>query len=271
MVLLAGCVGESEENDIVRFSEEEETTLYEQAFVEAMEGKADGPDCAGTWVPDRPPFRKAVALTFDDGPRPGPTSTILQILRRHQVPATFFINGVRLRSPEAERIAREIAQDPLFILANHTWSHPDMSRIPATRVATEIDDTTAVMQQVGETLRYFRFPFGSSTCSTARAVRERQYTIVGWHIDSADWCYAAGNGVCPRNRFRFVDDDVRDNMVEYVLRQVRARGGGILLFHDIHPHTAANIERLIMALKNEGYRFVAINDPSVFPMLNRNR
>ncbi|MCS6800200.1 MAG: polysaccharide deacetylase family protein [Myxococcota bacterium] len=245
-----------------------ESRLFEAAYEAADDDKADGNDCSGVWVPDRPPFDRVVALTFDDGPVLPTTAAIVQTLRAHDVPAAFFINGARVQSREAERLLKDLVTDPRFLLANHSWSHPNMTTLSAASVERQIDDTTSVLEAAGERPRYFRFPYGASTCATARAVRERGYVVTGWHVDSADWCYAAGGGYCSRSRFRYVDDDVRGDMVAYVLRQVRARGGGILLFHDVHAWTASQLDRLIRALKAEGYRFTSLDDAAVFPKLN---
>ncbi len=263
-ISLAACAAEHD-----HLSDEEVSDLFEDAYEEQEGGKADGADCSGVRVPDRAPFDKVVALTFDDGPNVATTPAVLETLRRHGVPATFFINGRRVDSEAAEAIAADIAADPSFVLANHTWSHPQMTRLSAGEVADQIDDTTAVIEAAGGTPRYFRFPFGASNCSTASAVRARGYAVTGWHVDSADWCFSTGTpGVCPRSQFQYVDDDLRSDMVGYTMRQVRARGGGIVLFHDIHAYTAEQLDVVITQLKAEGYSFTNLTDASVFPLLN---
>lgn len=249
---------------------EGESALFEQAFEEeADEGKADGPGCSGVHVPDRGGFGKRVALTFDDGPSPATTPAVLATLRRHGVPATFFINGSRMGTEAARAIARDIASDPSFILANHTQNHRnDLTRVSRSVLDAQIDQTTEHIRGSGETPRYFRFPFGASTCNTARVVRDRGYVITGWHIDSADWCYARNDGYCSPSTFRHVPSNVRRDMRTWVMQQVRERQGGILLFHDIHAFTAGAIDGIIQQLKDEGYTFVNVDDTEVFPLLN---
>ncbi len=247
----------------------EVSALFESAHEDEQDSKADAARCSGVRLPDRGSFGKQVALTFDDGPNPLTTPRVMAILRERNVPATFFINGFRVNSDSTQRIVEDIVTDPLFELANHTWSHPNMKQQSASEVARQIDDTTSVIDSAGGRLRYFRFPYGASSCSTAQAVRDRGYTITGWHIDSADWCFSTGSiGLCPESQFRFVDDDVRDDMLAYTMRQIRARQGGVVLFHDIHSYTVSKLERFLDQLDEEGFVVVPLDDESVFPRLN---
>jgi peptidoglycan-N-acetylglucosamine deacetylase len=243
--------------------------LFEAAYEEVNFGKVDHHNCSGVTVPDRPGFGKRVALTFDDGPNLNTTPQVMSVLRRHGVPATFFINGNRASSPAAEDLIAEMVADPLFIVANHSWSHRQMTRLSASDVSREIDDTASVIRRQGGDARYFRFPFGASSCSTASAVRSRGFEVTGWHVDSADWCFSGGTpGHCPERTFAHVDNAFRHDMVGFTMQQVNRNSGGIVLFHDIHRYTADNIERIILELDAAGYSFVNIDDVNVFPRLN---
>jgi peptidoglycan/xylan/chitin deacetylase (PgdA/CDA1 family) len=247
---------------------EDESALFEQAYEEGQqEQKDDGFDCSGVRVPDRSGFGKRVALTFDDGPNPDTTPKVIEVLKRHRAPATFFTNGSRYNTA-AKAIARQIAADPDFILANHSHGHIDLAKQTATRVASEIDRTDALIREAGESPKYFRFPFGSSTCGSKRQAIDRGYIVTGWHVDSADWCYAAGGGVCKKSTFKFVPDEMRDDMSKYVLSQVRSANGGIVLFHDIHQSTADALDGILTALEAEGFTFVRLDDTAAFPKLH---
>jgi dienelactone hydrolase len=74
--------------------------------------------------------------------------------------------------------------------------------------------------------------------------------------------------VCPESEFEHVDDDLRDDMVGFILRQVDSRGGGIILFHDIHAYTASQLGGIIDRLEDAGYTFTSVDDADVFPALN---
>ncbi len=261
-ILHFGCIGGDDPSD------SDDHSLMEDAYDDAHGGgKADG-SCSGVLVPDRSGFAKHIALTFDDGPNPATTPQVIDILHKHHAPATFFNNGMRYGAAGAKEIAARIAADPDFILANHSQHHLNLAKESAAKVATEVDDTDALIREAGETPKYFRFPFGSATCSSKHAVEDRGYTVVGWHIDSADWCYAAGGGYCKKSTFKYVPDSMRDDMQGYVMSQVRENNGGIILFHDIHQSTADHLDAILTAIENDGFTFVRLDNTEVFPRLN---
>ena len=248
---------------------EEDASLFEQAHEDnLLEPKTDGTDCSGVRVPDRSGFAKRIALTFDDGPNPATTPQVIEVLKAHRAPATFFTNGSKYSSDAARALAAQIAADDDFVLANHSQNHKNLAEQSSASVTSEIERTDSLIRAAGETPRYFRFPFGSSTCLTKTIVTQHNYVVTGWHIDSADWCYAAGSGVCNKSTFKFVPDAVRDSMLGYVLTQARSTGGGILLFHDIHANTARSLDAVLTALEGDGFSFVRIDDESVFPRLH---
>ena len=84
-----------------------------------------------------PGRRRTLALTFDDGPGRS-TARILSILRGSRVPATFFNIGEN--EAARRRLVREEYQDG-FALGNHTWNHPDMTRLSGRGQAAEMDQT----------------------------------------------------------------------------------------------------------------------------------
>lgn len=246
-------------------SPEEMGELFQESYDNL---KADTATCSGITPPDNGVFGKKIALTFDDGPNAQTTPGIMNILRAHNAPATFFINGSRVTGSVERGILTEMVADPLFTVANHTFSHPKMTSLSSSSANAQIDDTTAVIVAAGETPKYFRFPFGASSCSLNTKVQSRGYAVVGWHMDSADWCYASGSGTCKASTFREVPDAYRSNMKGYVMSQVAGHQGGILLFHDIHKNTRDNLETLLTAMEAAGYSFVALSDMTVFPRLN---
>lgn len=247
----------------------DETSAFEQAYEEGQQpGKADGTDCSGVRIPDRNGFDKRIALTFDDGPNPATTPRVIETLKAHGAPAAFFINGSKLSVPGAQAIAQRIADDPDYLLANHSQGHLNLSEQTLERVASEMDRTATAITATGETMKWFRFPFGASTCGTMNLVRQRGWISAGWHVDSADWCYAAGDGVCKKSTFKYVPDDQRNDMLGYIMSQVASTNGGVLLFHDIHPNTASNLDSILTALEQAGYTFVRLDDVSAFPRLN---
>ena len=243
-----------------------------QAMNEAYEtaqagGKADG-SCNGVVVPDRSGFAKHIALTFDDGPNPLTTPKIISILKKHHAPAAFFNNGMRYTSAAAKALASQIAHDPDFILGNHSQNHIDLAKQSAAKLATEIDQTDALIKAAGSDAKWFRFPFGSSTCAGVNAVHQRGYTFVGWHIDSADWCFQGGGGTCKKETFQYVPDNMRQDYQAWVLSQAKQNNGGVILMHDIHQFTVDHLDAVLTALEQQGFTFVRIDNKDVFPQLN---
>jgi len=263
-VLATACLADEEID-----THADDGSLYEQAYEEGQaEGKTDGTDCSGVRIPDRNGFAKRIALTFDDGPNPATTPAVIEVLHEHHAPATFFNNGVRYGTAGATQVAAQIAADPDFILANHSQNHLNLAQQSLDKVTSEVDRTDGLLRAAGETPKFFRFPFGSATCSYMKLVRSKGYIVTGWHIDSADWCYAAGGGTCKKSTFKYVDDALRDNMLGYILAQAKSTGGGILLMHDIHANTAAHLDEILTALEQHGFTFVRIDDIAAFPKLN---
>ncbi|MBL4687342.1 MAG: polysaccharide deacetylase family protein, partial [Nannocystaceae bacterium] len=240
---VSGCSDASSEAD-------QERSAWERAAEENEAGKADDNGCSGVLVPDRNGFGKRVALTFDDGPNPTTTPKVLDILARHDIRATFFINGSRVSS-DAHRAVLTRIVDEGHILANHSHRHKNLSTLSGDSVDNEIRQTHEIIAGFVDAPRFFRFPFGASTCGTARQVRDFDLVVTGWHVDSADWCYAKGTGgvgFCHPDTFKWVPDQHRDDMVGYTVGQVQAKGGGVVLFHDIHANTVANLEPIIERL-----------------------
>ena len=266
LVSVTGCVDDTCDSED---SCTDDTALFEAAYDEALQpGKEDGTDCSGVRVPDRTGFAKRIALTFDDGPNPATTPKVIQVLKAHHAPATFFTNGSRYAAPGAKALAAQIAADPDYLLANHTQNHLNLGQQTAAKVASEIDRTDALIREAGESPKYLRFPFGSSTCSSMKQARDRGYIVTGWHIDSADWCYAAGGGVCKKSTFKYVPDEMRGDMKAYVLSQVRANNGGVMLMHDIHQSTADHLDEILTTLEAQGYTFVRLDDMAAWPRLH---
>lgn len=263
-VLATACLADEEIDN-----HDEDADLYEQAYEDGQaEGKTDGTDCSGVRMPDRNGFAKHVALTFDDGPNPATTPKIIEVLHKHHAPATFFNNGSRYAAAGALDVAKQIADDPDFILANHSQNHLNLALQTQAKLESEVTRTDTLIRSAGETPKYFRFPFGSATCSAMKWVKSRGYHVTGWTIDSADWCYAAGAGYCKKSTFKYVDDALRDDMQGYILSQVRAGNGGVMLMHDIHKNTAEHLDAILTKLESEGFTFVRLDDTSVFPKLN---
>jgi len=233
-----------------------------------------GYSCRQEPPPDQGPFGFAVAMTFDDGPNLATTPAILAILRAEAIPATFFMLGQNLQTPQARALAREIHEDPLFRVSNHTFDHLSLPALTTAQVRAEIETTSQLIRAaVGDDCyfpRYFRFPFGQASCPSMAVVREQGLGVAGVNIDPVDWCYAAGGGFCPSSQAPWVPTAFRNDLPGYAVDRLLQAGGGIMLMHDIHPNTVAKLPAIIAAFRARGATFVDLEDPELFPLINAN-
>lgn len=271
-VTIAGCVPETEDEG-ESFEEpypSEGIEAWGQSYETRETGKSDNPGCSGVLVPDRSGFGGRVSLTFDDGPNPTTTNQVLDTLADHEIKAAFFINGRRVDNSAAQQTLKRII-DEGHILANHSQNHKNLRTLDLSRVESEVDRTHQIIEDAGIDPEYFRFPYGSSSCSTMDLVESFGYRSTGWHTDSADWCFANGRGgvgYCDPDTFAHVPNLLRDDMPGLVMEQVQRNNGGVVLFHDVHSHTANSLDQIIRNLKEEDFSFVNIDDVSTYPLLN---
>jgi peptidoglycan/xylan/chitin deacetylase (PgdA/CDA1 family) len=128
---------------------------------------------------------KIVLLTFDDGPDPVQTPKVLDVLRKHNAKAMFFLIGKNIEAyPE---IVKQIVQDGHFV-GNHTYSHQGKFPIfSANKMAEELVKTDGILQKItGTSVTFFRPPFGITNIRISRIVRKLNYKVIGWNIRSYD-------------------------------------------------------------------------------------
>ncbi len=211
-----------------------------------------------------PPPLNRVALTFDDGPTAPGTDNILEVLKKYKVHATFFMIGEKAQQyPELVARVRAAGHD---VVANHSWSHPNFHDIDVARQTGEVLRTDSLTGADGPKL--FRYPYGNSTCETNQLVREHGYKIVGWHIDSCDWAYDRTGAIDAREAISCgVPPQFMNDYVGHVLAAARARRGGIILMHEIHPHTLKSLDAIIAGLLADGFGFGMVTDADFQPSL----
>ena len=133
------------------------------------------------WRVDAP----EIFLTFDDGPHARATPAVLDVLKSHAVPATFFLSGSNIAGREA--IVRETA-DRGHTLGIHAYSHTRMLAVSKQRTVDEIITTSRLIEDAaGVTTKWFRPPFGMFSWKTIGSARELGCTIVMWSIMTGDF------------------------------------------------------------------------------------
>lgn len=180
-----------------------------------------------------------VALTFDDGPSGSLTPQVLDILKRHDARATFFVLGQNAARHQSI-LARAAAEG--HEIGNHSYSHIKMTGAGKERVCREMERTNAVIEAAtGRAPRVMRPPYGA-TNSNLVSMLSNNYglTSVLWDVDTRDWQRPGVNVV------------VRRAVGE-------ARPGSIILLHDIHPPTLAAVEDIVTGLQARGFRLVTVS------------
>jgi len=180
-----------------------------------------------------------VALTFDDGPSKKLTPNLLDTLKQYGAHATFFVVGQNA-AEYPEILQRAVAEG--HEIANHSWSHPSLSKLSVGGIQSQLDRTDAAIEKaIGRGTKLVRPPYGASNATVRKTLADRGETVVLWSVDPLDWKY--------RNAER----------VERALVQ-GAAPGAILLAHDIHASTVAAIPGTLAALIDQGYKFVTVSE-----------
>ena len=198
--------------------------------------------CGGIAVPQEAiygglPTERIVALTFDDGPKPGMTEPLLDILIKENVPATFFVIGRHVAAyPELTRKITTAGME----LANHSYTHPNLTKIGDAAVAREIMQTqSAIFQVTGKTSRFVRPPGGNWNNAVAKVCRDWGLIPCMWTVD------VYGSEVIGAQ-----------SVADAVLMQVKP--GSVILMHNGKMSTLQALPTVIKELKRRGYGFATV-------------
>lgn len=181
-----------------------------------------------------------VALTFDDGPVESMTDSILDVLRSHDVRATFFVTGSGLATSGTAGARLVNAGHEL---ANHSYSHPRMVLMSPGHIRTEIARTDTLIRAAGERgTIYFRPPYGYKLIGLPWVLWRAGRTSVTWSLEPDSRTNAS-----------------RDEIIRDVLQHVQP--GSILLLHVWYPSRAASraaVGPILDSLQARGYRMVSV-------------
>jgi peptidoglycan/xylan/chitin deacetylase (PgdA/CDA1 family) len=190
--------------------------------------------------PDKP----MVALTFDDGPMPGVTDQILDILEQYNVRATFFVCGWRFKKEEPGDIMRRAVALGCEI-GNHTWAHHDMEEQNIMEKRWAVKETNKVVfDETGFVMHALRPPGGSKDWDVNRVARENGMAVVLW----------AQSG----NVHEFDPEKVAQNVQKQIVNGKELQDGDIILLHDTHPHMVDAVKIIVPQLIEQGYQLVTV-------------
>ncbi len=181
---------------------------------------------------------RVVYLTFDDGPSGPWTPRYLDVLKRHDAVATFFVTGQNVKAHPriTDRIDREG-----HLLANHTWSHPNLTRLSRSQVKSQLTRTQTALGLYRSGC--MRPPYGATNTSVRRWTKEVGLRTVLWDVDSRDWENA----------------QTATSIYNRVIRQVR--NGSNVLMHDggdSQRDSLAALDRILPKLRSMGYTFAVV-------------
>lgn len=185
-------------------------------------------------VPD-----KRVALTFDGAWGDQYTQDILDVLKRYNIKATFFLTGSWI--DKYTGITENIYKGGHEI-GNHSTTHVDLTKLPKHAVVSEIKDTESkIINITGKSAKLFRVPFGEYNNNVITTARNEGCSIIQWDVSSDDW-----RDISEQDIFQKVTSEVG--------------GGSIILFHNNVKNTPQALTGIIEKLREEGYKFVTVSE-----------
>ena len=189
--------------------------------------------------------RKAVALTFDDGPDPLTTPELLRLLKKHRISGTFFVTGHRVvRYPQ---LTKEIISQGHSV-ANHSFHHDILGAFRSTKTMQhEIEATQRALKALGIVALAYRPPMGITSPRLRRVMQKEGMFVVNFSCRAWD----GGN-----RRIK--------NLSRRILKRVRAND--ILLLHDnlaqpsLLPHWAGEVDLILKGIPEKGLEILPLAD-----------
>ena len=177
-----------------------------------------------------------ISLTFDDGPNSSTTPVVLDLLKKYNAKATFFVIGQNIEGNEwiLQRMKAEGHE-----IANHTWSHPNLTKLSPDTIRQEVEKTQVTIEKaVGQRSRLVRPPYGAVNKQVANAMN---LPSICWNVDTLDWS---------------------SHNPQAILNQVKSNAcpGSFILMHDIHKETVKSLDSVLQFLTSQGYSMVTVSE-----------
>ena len=191
-----------------------------------------------------PGEEKKIYLTFDCGYENGNTGAILDALKKHGVPATFFVVGHYLES--APELVKRMVEEG-HAVGNHTYHHPDMSKITDLEAfRKEMDEVRALFQEVtGQEMPfYYRPPQGKYNQENLQMAQELGYATFFWSLAYVDW--------------NVNDQPTHEEAFSKLTSRVHP--GAIVLLHNTSKTNAEILDELLAKWEEMGYSFAPLSE-----------
>lgn len=187
---------------------------------------------------------KVIYLTFDCGYENGNTEPILDALKKHKAPATFFVVGHFLETAPKE-VKRMVKEG--HAVGNHTFHHPDMSSISdLASFKKEVDDTASLYKKVtGKKIKnYYRPPQGKYSIENLKMANELGYYTFFWSLAYVDWNVDA--------------QPTKEEAFDKLLTRIHP--GAIVLLHNTSKTNGEILDELLTKWEEMGYTFQPLSD-----------
>ncbi len=197
---------------------------------------------AGSVIYSGNPNSNKIYLTFDDGYSLKNTISILDTLKKYNVPATFFIEGSFLK--DNPTVIKRIQEEQ--ILANHTLCHCDIRKISDEAFKKDIENfEKKVLEITGKPVtKFFRPPMGFIDKKKEQILYDRDYLIFMWNVKIYDYVHTDDKGV--------------NYVVTNIIKQIQ--NGSIILMHTLTDSNAKALPIIIEKLREKGYEFSSLTD-----------
>jgi peptidoglycan/xylan/chitin deacetylase (PgdA/CDA1 family) len=190
--------------------------------------------------------RRAIALTYDDGPGENLTEDLLDLFKAEGAQATFFLWGDRARARPGV-VARALAEG--HEIGGHTQTHLNAWKSNPVSVAQDVSRGMATVRASDPSALMFRPPFGKITLAGVVQAMAQRLRFAWWTVDSRDaWARRP---------------------IEDVLAEIEAKGGGVVLMHDFDTyegadnhgaHVLALTQRILELARERGYQVMRMGD-----------
>lgn len=182
---------------------------------------------------------KVCAVSFDAAWGNEDTHDLVEILKKYDVKATFFVVGDWVEKyPESVKELSDAGHD----IMNHSDTHPHMTQISKEKMLSEINACDEKIERItGKKPNLFRPPYGDYNDTVVETLKETGHYTIQWDVDSLDW---------------------KDLSAQEIYNRVtgRVKNGSIVLFHNAAKHTPEALPMILEKLQSDGYKIIKIND-----------
>ena len=181
--------------------------------------------------------RKSILFTFDDGPHPDITLSILEILDKYSVKALFFVVGNRIIKRRSTLLK---VVEAGHAIGNHTFNHYNTKKIKPRVLWKEIEREQALLKNIlGYSPRFFRPPLGAITISSLLIPKAFGLKNIFWSIEGGEW---SNN-----------ENRSETYIANYLVNSIKSND--IVLLHDNNPKIPRILRIILPIMKEKGFEF----------------